>query len=69
MITFRYQTFARSLPLDYKVDVYGKVKPFCINMLRFYTDRMNTDERKDSNVLAKVSVAIKDIGQEEEEQY
>ena len=55
-------------PLDYKVDVCGKVKPFHINMLRLYTERMNTDEHKDSNVLAEVSVAIIDIDQEEEEQ-
>ena len=55
-------------PLDYKVDVYGKVKPFHINMLRLYTERLNTDEQKDSNVLAEVSVAIIDIDQEEEEQ-
>ena len=53
-------------PFDYKVDVYGKVKPFYINMLRLYTERMNTDEQKDSNVLAEVSVAIIDIDQEEE---
>lgn len=55
-------------PLDYKVDVYGKVKPFHINMLRLSTERLNTDEQKDSNVLAEVSVAIIDIDQEEEGQ-
>ena len=55
-------------PLAYKADVYGMVKPFHINMLRVYTDRMNTDEQKDSNVLAEVSVAIIDIDQEEEEE-
>ena len=37
-------------------------------MLRVYTDRVDRDQQKDSNVLAEVSVAIIDVDQDEEEE-
>ena len=55
-------------PLDYKIDINGKLKPFHISMLRLYTERAKPfNHGGTSDVLAEVGVAIVDIDHEEDQ--
>lgn len=56
------------LPLDYRIDINGKLKPFHINMLRLYNERSDAvNQGGNEDVLAEVGVAIVDVDHEEEE--
>ena len=55
-------------PLDYKIDINGKLKQFHINMLRWYTERVKpVNHGGTSDVLAEVGVAIVDMDHEEDQ--